>query len=344
MSLFGKRKSDSTELYNQAEQYYKTGDYNKAVELYLSAAEQGHSGAQYSLGYCYSHGEGCSMDISTAIKWYQKAAEHNHARAMYFLGQIYETGQNGSAYAKLAVHWYKRSAELGDDDAQFRLGLCYALGKGIEKDNHIAMEYFKMAASQGHAGAKHNIDVMTYYDEDELQKARYLMFGTHGFPRNVPQALELIDKGIRVGDSEALHYRAGLLITGAEPYIAQNIETGIQMMIDAAKQGEVLALSDLMQMYRFGKDFRGVPFEEDLEKAGRLAVEIANAVDPDHYEDWMGMYIAWAAWAYINGFGVQKDYQRANEWLSKLSLDDFKYTGSFAMQIKEELDHLQSGS
>ena len=51
----------------------------KAVELYQKAAEQGHTRAQYNLGFCYENGTGVKQTIQKAVDLYQKAADQGHA-------------------------------------------------------------------------------------------------------------------------------------------------------------------------------------------------------------------------------------------------------------------------
>jgi len=60
--------------YNLANHYYKGGDLKKAFEYYRRAAELGHTGARFHLGWLYAHGEGVEQNLSLAKKWYREAA------------------------------------------------------------------------------------------------------------------------------------------------------------------------------------------------------------------------------------------------------------------------------
>ena len=44
---------DVANFFEEGEKYYDLGDYAKAAEMYLKAAEQGDSNAQNSLGFLY---------------------------------------------------------------------------------------------------------------------------------------------------------------------------------------------------------------------------------------------------------------------------------------------------
>lgn len=72
------------EIYGRAEQYYHPGPQQnpqEALNWYHIAAAQGHTCAQYCLGYCYEYAEGTDYDFAQAIEWYRKAAVQGHAGA-----------------------------------------------------------------------------------------------------------------------------------------------------------------------------------------------------------------------------------------------------------------------
>ncbi|MDE7381637.1 MAG: sel1 repeat family protein, partial [Muribaculaceae bacterium] len=63
-------------------------DYNQAVFWYRKAAEQGHVGAEYSLGVMYENGEGVKPNYNEAVKWYRKAADKEDEDAKEALKRI----------------------------------------------------------------------------------------------------------------------------------------------------------------------------------------------------------------------------------------------------------------
>ena len=65
-------------------------DYEKAVELYQKAADQGNAHAQYGLGNCYFEGEGVPEDHKKAVEWFQKAADQEHEDAIKALKELGE--------------------------------------------------------------------------------------------------------------------------------------------------------------------------------------------------------------------------------------------------------------
>ena len=97
--------------------HYQSGNYTEAVRYFRLAAEQGHAGAQYNLGVCYTKGYGVTQNNNEAVRYYRLAAEQGHA------------------------------------GAQYNLGLCYFNGYGVTQNYIEAVKYFRLAAEQGHAEA-----------------------------------------------------------------------------------------------------------------------------------------------------------------------------------------------
>jgi len=59
-----------------------------AIQLWVKAADQGHTSAQYNLALSFKDGEGVHKDFSKAIYWYLKAAEQNHVKSKNSLIKI----------------------------------------------------------------------------------------------------------------------------------------------------------------------------------------------------------------------------------------------------------------
>ncbi|HCP19163.1 MAG: hypothetical protein CBC12_13505 [Candidatus Puniceispirillum sp. TMED52] len=57
------------------EQDYVEQDYDEAVKWYRMAAKQGHTVAQFNLGWMYDFCEGIEQDYKQAFYWYCNAAE-----------------------------------------------------------------------------------------------------------------------------------------------------------------------------------------------------------------------------------------------------------------------------
>ena len=157
----GKKQVQADSDYKAGEKYYYgkgvPADYTAAAKLYRRAADSGHRGAQYSLGWCCEHGKGVPADYAKACKLYRQAADQGHNDAAYRLGYLCEQGKGVPAdYAK-ACKLYRQAAGNGHDDAQYRLGLCYSRGRGVDKDDFEAFNWYRKAAEQGNADAQYRL-------------------------------------------------------------------------------------------------------------------------------------------------------------------------------------------
>jgi uncharacterized protein len=135
----------------------RSGDFATALRVWTPLAKQGHSRAQYSLGWMYDQGKGVSQDHKTAVKWYRLAAKQGNGSAQVNLGNMYAKGQGVTQDHKTAVKWYTLAAKQGRAKAQNTLGYMYANGKGVSQDYKTAVKWYKLAAKQGNASAKNNL-------------------------------------------------------------------------------------------------------------------------------------------------------------------------------------------
>lgn len=154
-TIFG----DTKAAYRIAEIYY--GDertIEESVRWYTSAANQGHSKAQNSLGYMYEHGEGVNKDTKTAFYWFQKAASNGNRNAQHNLAFFYYKGLGTSVDYKKAFEWYTKAASQGHLGAQNNLSVLYEYGYGVEENLSQAIRWYKMAAVNGNEDGQINYD------------------------------------------------------------------------------------------------------------------------------------------------------------------------------------------
>ena len=72
---------------------YDKGDYEEALEIWRSLADQGNAKAQFNLGLMYDNGRGVTQDDKEAVKWYKLAANQGNAKAQFNLGVMYDNGE-----------------------------------------------------------------------------------------------------------------------------------------------------------------------------------------------------------------------------------------------------------
>ena len=98
--------------------YFATGDWvgekdeAKAVEWYTRAALQGHSMAQYDLGFMLLLGEGTAQDTAKGLEWLVKSADQGFTSSGRLLADIYREGLFGvPADPDKARHWEETRTE-----------------------------------------------------------------------------------------------------------------------------------------------------------------------------------------------------------------------------------------
>lgn len=113
-----KNQEDIESQYAAGLALWLSHDYEEAFQCFKRLAEQGHAGAQYSLGMRYYLGEGTLTDKKKAFYWFTQAAEQGDAQAQYKLGILYYVGEGTSADMKQAACWIKKAYENGFENAK----------------------------------------------------------------------------------------------------------------------------------------------------------------------------------------------------------------------------------
>ncbi len=102
-------------FFKQGKQAEDGRDFQRAVQSYRLAADEGHWGAMNRLGAMHESGEGVIVNLPLAASWYQKAADAGDTTAMYNLGRLNETRLGKISEA---LTWYSKAAAKGSREAQ----------------------------------------------------------------------------------------------------------------------------------------------------------------------------------------------------------------------------------
>jgi len=97
---------------------YQSGNFRKAVLLFMPAAEDGDPEAQVNIAFMYYCGLHVEKDHAIAAQWYLKSARQNNVTAQFSIGTMYENGEGVKQDFKEAYFWYGLAAIQGDKDAQ----------------------------------------------------------------------------------------------------------------------------------------------------------------------------------------------------------------------------------
>jgi hypothetical protein len=174
--------------YEQGNEIYDMGDYQRAFNIFFPLAESGDVRAQISVASMYLSGMGIPQSLTEAMKWYRPAANQGHPLAQYslaiilfdidpeesihllfraanqnvtlaqsLLGDIYSGSYNlpGNIQESLrdiseAIKWYTKAGEGGFSYAYHRLGEIFSDGKETEKDERQSIKYYQEAAQEGY--------------------------------------------------------------------------------------------------------------------------------------------------------------------------------------------------
>ena len=206
----------------------------------VSAAEQGHSWAQFGAGLLDEKGLGCETNNYEAVRWYTLAAEQGHIVAQNNLGLMYFEGRGVASNDWIAVKWFRKAAEQGCANSQHAMGVAYSEGRGVEKDYGEALRWYTLAAEQGTPLAQFELGLM--------------YFEGRGVASNDWTAVKWLrkaaDQGVAIAQtSMGFAYSEG---RGVE----KDYGEALRWYTRAAEQAEAIAQNNLGFMYWEG---RGVP-------------------------------------------------------------------------------------
>ena len=256
-------------VYRLGKIYKKEAQYNKAMELYEKAINEGWATADayINLGQIYEQGLGVKIDLEKAILYYTKAKENSNSieaeQALERLGTLYD---EDSFEIQLPDTIRKMSAE--------RL---YRIAKknteGRERNIPLAFAYFKVAAEKGHAMAANNIivlakdkdislpaklisqykklasDKMMEFVKDDPSfawDAGYAYQYGSGCEKDIEKAKQCYYIGSQDGDASC-QWKLGLILEneGDDKSAFQNYK-------DAAESGQGMAMYELARCYEKG--------------------------------------------------------------------------------------------
>ena len=128
---------------------YQSGEYQKALEVWMLLAYEGDAEAQYQLGMMFLHGTGVVVSNQEALYWLSRAAEQGEPRAQYLLGAIYLSGKGLTSNREHGLEWWRAAAHNGNAAAQYGVGTAYLYGAGVSKNSADARKWLTAAQKSG---------------------------------------------------------------------------------------------------------------------------------------------------------------------------------------------------
>lgn len=161
--------------YDQGELYREKGDYVKALECYMKAAEMNHPIALNNIGVIYMNGLIGERNYPLAIEYFKKAVKEQNAEALINLGKCYLYGTEEYEEA-CKVFIAATEIESVAAEAHNRIGVMYFWGNNY-KD---ALECYKKAYELGYEDT-YDLGLMYLYNYDNLTN-------------NVEEGIRLLDE------------------------------------------------------------------------------------------------------------------------------------------------------
>ena len=128
---------------------YQSGEYQKALEMWMLLAYEGDAEAQYRLGLMFLHGTGVVVSTQEAVYWLNRAAEQGEPRAQYLLGAIYLSGKGLTSDREHGLEWWRAAAHNGNAAAQYGIGTAYLYGAVVSESSGDARKWLTAALKSG---------------------------------------------------------------------------------------------------------------------------------------------------------------------------------------------------
>jgi len=230
--------SAQAELYDDGLMAYTNGNYAKAGELFMAAAEKGNPGAEHMLMRLLTEGKLQATDMDKEIlKWTRKAAENGIQQAQFQLAEIYAKKQGN---VKQAIQWYRLAADQNYPAAYYELGEIYKKGaKNLAADVQISTRMYQIAASE--------FDVYAQKGDPEFQYALAGMYQhAKGVNKNMRLAVKWMAKSAHQGNVLAQLGLGRLYAKGVD--VTRDINEAKYWLNLAAAQGTSLASTSATDM------------------------------------------------------------------------------------------------
>mgnify|MGYP001552088159 CR=1 FL=1 len=133
---------------------FESGDYSRALALWLPLAEQGDRYAQSNLGFMYEYGQGVARDEQQAAHWYRQSAGNGLAAAQFNLALMYADGRGIRQDPLRAAYWFLQAAEQDLADAQYLLAEHLQQYMGVPRNSAAVQGWLNRAAALGQNEAR----------------------------------------------------------------------------------------------------------------------------------------------------------------------------------------------
>lgn len=280
-------------LFDEGEDAYQAGDYEKALRIWRPLADQGFSRALRGIGTMYLRGEGVEQNRIEAELCYQNAAKHDTS-SMLILAEMYLDGTLSGTLEE-ALHLAERAKACGSSQAQEIIDRIRSAM--LKKKPQPAVSQPASAGLQEKTAACQPKDAASPPSSAGLQEGMAARQS-----KDYAEALPLLEKAALEGNANAQYFCALMYYNGEGT--AKNLRKALEWCEKAALQGHAEAQFFCGQMYGYGQGTT-----VDMQKAFCL---LEKAAEQGHSE---AQYFCGIM--YCQGEGVPVDLMKSVQWLTK---------------------------
>ncbi len=256
----------------------------------------------------YLKGEGVEQDYFKAYQTFLLAAENGYAHANYYIGNHYYYGLGFSQDYEKAFSYYQKASEAKDSYADYRIAKMYIKGEGVRSDILQAEKYL--------IKAKNNVTLASY-DLAKLYENNPETFSkTDSEIYNLYKgALEgMLKQEQDVHDAFTEMRIASMYLNGNGTEI--NVPKAASLLEKAAQQGNPDAAYQLGYIYSSEKYNL-----TDIQKSNKHYVCALSGYEKSEKENVNATAEYRVGLIYLNGLGVDKNIEKAINWLEKSALN-----------------------
>ena len=172
----GSAEADPLSDYNTGMRFHAAGNIPKAMESFRRGADQGEPNSEMALATYYYLGDGVKPDYERALDLLLSASSKGSPAADYLLSQMYEDGKGVERDEDQAVEYLISAAYDCFRPAQLELADRHHVGKGVRKDYLQTLAWLTMAGEGGDQEARDRVrDAVEQMRADDNRKLEVLV-------------------------------------------------------------------------------------------------------------------------------------------------------------------------
>ena len=328
-------------------------DYTEAFKWFEKSAIEGNKYAQFSLANLYYYGNGTDQSYEQAYHWYMAATEQGQPYAAYAVAQMYANREYVDKDEVQAQDYYRQALagflkleadEQADDNLFYKMGRMFQLGLGTDVDIPKAIDYFKRAADLGNRNARRTM-ALKYISGENVEQ-------------DIDKGIDMLTALADGGDTISAYKLGKIYLSG--DVVFTDLDKAEKYLQQAADDDNEFAMYSLAKLYLLDENKDLAQAVKWLEKAcehetikpyaayayAKILLDdnefhdTAKAIklleDTADENNWCAYFLGKL---YLFGNDdVEKDKQKAIEWLTKSAEDGNAYA-EVLLKHAEDYEH-----